>query len=417
MPPIIRKPTRFLLDAAVWAACALAVALWPVRLLRKIATPHRCNSIWAATPIINMAVNAKAERLLGVNAKSLVYTTYFITNAFDINLSRWSTLPVVGRLLPLGVFLWACVVADRFHFYCDQGLLPPREPFAFDCRELYVYKLLNIPVFLWTYGADVRNRATCRATGEPNCCTHCDSPGAYCICDPAKAMDKMARLRRLSVAIFAGVGDMFGYVPGSVDTTHYWPIDLEADGGRKYAPAYVTYRPGRPLRIVHSTNHRRFKGTDFLIQAVDDLVAEGLEIELILVERTSNDEALQIYRTADLIFDQCVMGNYGYFALEAMALGKPVMCYIRGPERYLLHPEECPIINTHVSTLKEDLRLLVTNHRELEQIGRHGRRYVEKHFSLEAFARRLGRAYQNLGIAPQRELASTASAAREKIQT
>ena len=93
------------------------------------------------------------------------------------------------------------------------------------------------------------------------------------------------------------------------------------------------------------------------------------------------------------------MGNYGYFALEAMALGKPVMCFIRKPDQYLLHPEECPIINTHVDTLKADLRRLVERRAELEEIGRRGRQYIEKHFSLEAFAGRLRRAYRDLGIA------------------
>ena len=111
-----------------------------------------------------------------------------------------------------------------------------------------------------------------------------------------------------------------------------------------------------------------------------------------------NQEALDIYRTADVIFDQCLIGFHGYFALEAMALGKPVMCYIRKPEEYLLHPDECPIINTHVDTLKDDLRRLVSSRHELELIGQRGRLYVEQHFSREAFAGRLHETYLDLGI-------------------
>jgi glycosyltransferase involved in cell wall biosynthesis len=125
---------------------------------------------------------------------------------------------------------------------------------------------------------------------------------------------------------------------------------------------------------------------------------EGLPIELVLVEKLPNHEALEVYRTADVIFDQCLIGFHGYFALEAMALGKPVMCYIRKPAEYLLHPEECPIINTHVDTLKEDLRKLISSRHELEQIGQRGRQYVERHFSREAFAGRLHEAYLDLGI-------------------
>ncbi|PWB39699.1 MAG: hypothetical protein C3F19_14635 [Rhodocyclales bacterium] len=133
-------------------------------------------------------------------------------------------------------------------------------------------------------------------------------------------------------------------------------------------------------------------------QAVASLRQENVEIELILVERRSNEEALEIYKSADVIFDQCLIGFHGYFALEAMALGKPVMCFIRKPDKYLLHPEECPIINTHVTTLKEDLRRVMARRGELGEIGRRGRSYIEKHFSLEAFAVRLERTYRELGV-------------------
>jgi hypothetical protein len=199
--------------------------------------------------------------------------------------------------------------------------------------------------------------------------------------------------------MFAGMGEMFGYTPGSVDDVFYWPLDLDAEGGERYRPAYPEPAPGQPLRIVHASNHRMFKGTRFLIEAVEQLQAEREPVELVLVERVPNTRALELYRSADVIFDQCIMGNYGFFALEGMALGKPVMCFIRHPERYVLSPDECPIINTHISTLKKDLRYLLQQRQGLPEMGRRGRAYVEKHFSLPAFARRLAAAYNRIGIA------------------
>jgi glycosyltransferase involved in cell wall biosynthesis len=386
-------------DAAVLVACAFALALYPVRLLRKLLS-SRLRSLWAGTPILTMATNCRAERLLGVEARSLVFSTYYITDAFDYNLSRATSIPVLGRLLPLIVFLWACITVDRFHFYCDRGILPSRRLFTFDFRELYVYRLLGIDVFLWAYGADVRNQAASRAMGNPNTCTDCDAPRRYCICDEREAAQNMRELASLSRAMFAGMGEMFSYTPGSIDDVFYWPLDLDADGGKKYRPVYPEPSGDRPLRIVHASNHRMFKGTRFLIEAVEQLRAEQEPVELILVERVSNTRALELYRSADVIFDQCIMGNYGYFALEGMALGKPVMCFIRQPERYLLHPDECPIINTHASTLKEDIRRLARRRSELPDIGRRGRAYVAEYFSLPAFARRLGAAYARLGVTP-----------------
>jgi len=398
MQLILKKLLRAAFDTAVWITCGTVLALYPVRLLGRLFT-GRVVSLWAGTPIITMATNARAERLLGVNAKSLVFTTFYITDAFDYNLSRFTAIPLLGRLVPLLVFIWACITVDRLHFYCSRGILPSRGAFTFDFRELYVYRWVGIDVFLWAYGADVRNQQTARAMGYPNPCTDCDTPGRYCICDERQAAENMRKLSRLSRAMFAGMGEMFGYTPGSIDDLFYWPLDFEADRGEKYRPVFSDPNDDRPLRIVHASNHRMFKGTRFLIEAVEQLRAEGESIDLVLVERVPNDRAVELYRSADVIFDQCLMGSHGYFALEGMALGKPVMCFVRDPARYLLKPDECPIINTHVSTLKEDLRRLARARAQLPEIGRRSRRYVETYFSLPAFADRLADAYRRLGIA------------------
>jgi hypothetical protein len=154
---LIRKTLRLAFDVAVLSSCVVAGLLYPVRILRKQFTGDGVNSLWAGTPILTLPKKCKAERLLGVNAKSLVFNLYFITQEFDFNFSSLSRAPVFGRLVPLAVFLWVCVVYDRLHFFCDRGILPSREPFTFDFREPQIYSTLGIDVFLWAYGTDVRS--------------------------------------------------------------------------------------------------------------------------------------------------------------------------------------------------------------------------------------------------------------------
>lgn len=369
----------------------------PFRWLRKSISKGRINSLWTGSPIINMGINARAEKLLGVNAKSLVYSTYFISSDFDYNLSRWYSIPMLGKLLPFVVFLWACLFVDRLHFYCDRGLIPAIKPYRFNFPELYIYRLLGIPVFFWTYGADVRSCGTTKMLGEPNCCTNCTSVGKACLCDETSRIKKIQKLKKYSNAIFS-MGDMIEYTPGSRNDLFFWPVDLNGKSAHKYEPVYHQKDSESLLRIVHASNHRMFKGTQFLVEAVGNLKAEGIPIELILVEKVPNEEALDIYRSADIIFDQCLIGFHGYFALEGMAIGKPVMCFIRKPEEYLLHPEECPIINTSVNTLRKDIRYFVDNREELTDVGMKSRQYIEKYFTLEAFAERLKKAYKELGV-------------------
>jgi hypothetical protein len=365
----------------------------PFRWLRKGAT----RSVWTGAPIITVAINARAEALLGVDARSLVTRTFFITGAFDYNLSRWSEVPLLGRLVPYAAFLWLCATADRVHAYCDGGVLPSVRRSTFNAFELRAYGALGIDLFLWTYGADVRSRAATMALGDPNCCTDCTLIGQACICNEQERRANVARLARHARAIFS-MGDMIEYTPSSRNNLFFWPVDLDADDGRRYAPKFPEPRSGEPVRIVHAPNHRMFKGTRFLEEAVAMLRSEGVNVELVLVERVPNAQALEIYRTADIVFDQCLVGFHGYFALESLALGKPVMCFIRKPREYLLAPDECPIINVHSSTLREDIRRLVSEPEQLTEIGRRGRTYIEKHYSLSIFAERLRDAYRDLGV-------------------
>ena len=389
---------------ATWNASMLvfvSCGLLPLWLLQSIKLPrrHSSRSIWAGTPILTLPVLAQGERMLGVDSSTLVYETYFLSDAFDYNLSRWFAVPIVRLTFPYAIFLWACWKFQRFHFFCDTGLLPWFGTCRFSPYELRAYHLIKKQVFFYTYGADVRTTLKTKALGKYNCCLECPEPGRACICSDASGEANISTIMRHATALFS-MGDMIEYTPGSLSELFFWPVDLEAEGGEKYAPSYPPQWSNIPIRILHAANHRHFKGTRFLIKEVDRLRAEGLQLELVLVERVPNREALELYRTADIIFDQCLIGFHGYLAIEAMALGKPVIAYIRKPEQYLLHHEKCPIINCRPDQIGSVLRELA-NHREmLHELGVAGRRYVEQYFSVEAFAQRLRRAYDELGVIP-----------------
>jgi glycosyltransferase involved in cell wall biosynthesis len=293
------------------------------------------------------------------------------------------------------VLLWACLRYQRFHFFPDRGLLAPRERFNFHPAELSILRRLGKEVYFWTYGADVRTRRRTESLGAFHCCTLCPAPGRSCVCDDEAGAANLRRIADAATAVFA-MGDMTEYTPGSRNDLFFWPVDLQADGGRRFAPRFPDPQARGPLRIVHAPNHPEFKGTRFLIEAVEELRREGHEIDLQLVQKVPNAQAVEIYRSADLIFDQCLVGFHGYFAIEAMAMGKPVLTYIRKRE-YLLHPEECPLQSASAGELTERLRELVRDRSRLHELGRAGRRYVEKHFTLEAFAGRMQRAYNEIG--------------------
>lgn len=386
-----------LLQRILLGAIERAARLLQARSGRAGPRPVR-RSLWAGTPIINMAVNARAERRLGVDARSLVYETYFVTRAFDINLRPIMRVPVLRAVVPYAVLLWAVLRFDRFHFYLDRGLLPPEARFTIDRAELALLRRLGKQVFLWAYGADVRTTAATRALGEPNCCTACPAPGSACVCEDDRQQRAFGQARALVTAVFS-MGDMTHYTPGSMNDLYYWPVDLDAEEGARYRPSFPDPAADRPLRIVHAPNHRAFKGTEHLLAAVERMKEAGCAVDLVLVERVPNREALELYRSADVIFDQCLIGFHGYFANEAMALGKPVLCFIRDPERYLLAPAECPIVNIRPDTIAPTLLRLAGDRALLHDLGRRGRAYIERYHSPAAFAQRLAAAYARAGAA------------------
>jgi hypothetical protein len=90
---------------------------------------------------------------------------------------------------------------------------------------------------------------------------------------------------------------------------------------------------------------------------------------------------LKVYETADLVIDQVLAGWYGGFAVEAMAMGKPVLCYLRD-EDFQCVPEEMiddlPITNIRPMHLGEDIALALGRRAEWAEWSQRSRRFVEK---------------------------------------
>ena len=91
---------------------------------------------------------------------------------------------------------------------------------------------------------------------------------------------------------------------------------------------------------------------------------EGLDADLVLVEGLHHDEALERYRDADIVVDQLNAGWYGLFAIECMALGKPVVTYLH--EEAVARTEKeldvrVPIVSATADTLRAQLEPLVAS--------------------------------------------------------
>jgi len=156
------------------------------------------------------------------------------------------------------------------------------------------------------------------------------------------------------------------------------PIDLNA-----YPNVGVAEHSG-PIKIVHAPSDRKIKGTKYVIRAVKEMQREGYPIELILVENTPFKIAKEIYMSADIIIDQLLVGWYGNFAIEGMALGKPVCAYIR--EDLASYLGDAPIINIESAHITDTLKALVEDPSCRRSLGSLGRAYAERRHSSDRIA-------------------------------
>ena len=159
-----------------------------------------------------------------------------------------------------------------------------------------------------------------------------------------------------------------------------------------YVPVPPSDNP-RPL-VVHAPSNREKKGTAHVIEA-----CAQLPVELEIVEGIPHTEARELYARADIVVDQLNAGWHGVFALEAMALGKPVVSHLkpevveRSAEGYGIR---VPIVPATKDTLVEALRPLVEDAALRRQVGAASRAYVEQVHDVDRIAARLIDIYAQL---------------------
>ncbi len=106
-----------------------------------------------------------------------------------------------------------------------------------------------------------------------------------------------------------------------------------------------------------------------------------MPIELVLVEGAPRAEARRALERADVVVDQLLTGWYGGIAVEAMALGNPVVAHLE-PDDVARVPtklaEEIPIVRATPESIESVLRELLTQPERLEELGRAGRQFVER---------------------------------------
>jgi hypothetical protein len=155
------------------------------------------------------------------------------------------------------------------------------------------------------------------------------------------------------------------------DKFHYLYLLLELD---EYTP---NFKINDTLKIVHIPSDDGIKGTKFVLESINILKKQNISFEFELIKNISHQKTIELIKNCDILIDQMTAGWYGLISIEAMALGKTVICYIRD-ELYNYLPD-LPIINLNPDNLAKGLKKLILEKDKLSEFGKAGRVFVEKY--------------------------------------
>lgn len=151
----------------------------------------------------------------------------------------------------------------------------------------------------------------------------------------------------------------------------------------------------KKLRILHSffkenreNNGKNIKGSPFIIEAIDRLTSEGFDIEYFYINDVDSKNMRYYQAQADIVVEQLIYGWWGSTGLECMALGKPVICYLREDAKknfFKNFPEytSLPIIEANISNIYEVLKKTVINKDYREKKGGESRTFAESFFDIK----------------------------------
>jgi len=292
--------------------------------------------------------NVQALRRRDVDAKLVVFERYTLHPEADWSLDRH------GGFVRHQATQWRALLkllphTDVFHFYFGLTLVPQSVQFP-------ILRALRKKSVFHHLGSDIRGKT------------------------PAElAFGKKAG------AQIVGSYDAIRWVPEA----EMIPPGIDLAAIEPTPPSERT----RPV-ILHAPSSRRRKGTEHVVAA-----CEGLDADLEIVEGLHHDEAFARFRDADIVVDQLNAGWYGLFAIECMALGKPVVTFLH--DEAVRRTEEAfgvdvPIVSATAETLRERLRPLVADASERRRVGAASRAYVERVHDVERIADRLLDVYSRL---------------------
>ncbi|WP_238650428.1 glycosyltransferase [Paenibacillus piscarius] len=299
-------------------------------------------------------------RAQGITAHSLDYSPSYLGYGSDYTYPLLPELNRKGILEKLRRLTLALLPKyDLFHFHFAQSI-------ALDYTDYPLLKQAGKSVIMQHWGSDVRLYSVAVKSNPYVLVKH-----------PERILrQRLSLLSRHVQHCIVADRELEQYVKDYYPEVSIVPMMVDL---ARYA-VQEEWKPNERLLIVHAPTSPEIKGTEVILKVIESL-GQQYEFDFMLIQGMTHEEAKALYQKADLIIDQLHIGSYGLLAVESMALGKPVVCWISDymTEQY---PAELPLIRANPDTLQKVLEDLLKNRDALPEIGLRGRAYAEQHHDM-----------------------------------
>lgn len=320
------------------------------------------------------------EREIGLDSRVLIKYNNWLNYEGDITLFKDFPKNKKEKLLNytkiMKTFLEIRNSYDTFHFNFGSSLIDMDK---LPLLELPFYKKKSKIVVTYN-GCDARQKYPTMNRVKLSACHYDKCYEGMC---NSGELDKKRQIKIKKFETWADIcfylnPDLAYFLPENAVFLPYTVANWSKIETEKYSSV------GKKLKIVHAPTNRVTKGSDIIISALENIKKKyGDIIEIIFVENMPNDKALEVYKTADLIIDQILIGWYGGFAVEVMKMGKPVMTFIREEDLKYIPKEmsnDClsSIININSENIFEKLCQIIENSSLLKSYRESALEYVYK---------------------------------------
>ncbi|MFB4163998.1 glycosyltransferase family 1 protein [Alteribacillus sp. JSM 102045] len=322
-----------------------------------------------------MSTQANALKLIGANASFCDYYESAYKYPTDIP-SPIRNIPKANREKVMLKFAQNCASKyDIFHFHFGQTFT------GYSYSDLPLLRSMGKKMVMNYWGTQIRRLSVAKKNNP------------FAIVKQTNEKLILSRLHTVSKFVDSAIvadHELLEYINGYFRKIYLVKASVNQN---LISPAYPNIHNKRPI-VVHAPTHRGVKGTEFILQAVENL-KKSIKFDFVLIEGMTNEEALNNYKKADIIVDQLRLGSYGTVSIENMLFGKPVITYIRDDLKSK-YPTDLPIISANPHTIESVLSKLLINPKLRYETGIKSRKYAEKYHLPERIARQLVSVYNNL---------------------